>query len=379
MVRLLAVWVTKKPSGDCINVYFHYLCTPIMKRIFGVLLVVLMFLAGGQGAGALSLNLDSIAEWGKFPRFLVNTYRWGDKFFNGYDTTYVVGTGYKFNGKTTTSIWTDGYRFVLPNDKYIFMVSDPSTSVGVYLTYLALSAGYDVNVSKLLGSRAASRKRWRFGFNCMLFAAELSYIRNNGGTRIRRFGDRHKPMHYDLPFYGIDNQMWSIDAYYFFNHKRYSEAASFSFSRIQKKSQGSFYLGFSYYHQKLSFDFRGLPHELIAQLPASWNNYRFGTNTTNYALRIGYGYNWVFHPRWVLGVSESPVIGVSKGFINSDIERVTFSMFNRLKLSVVWNCGRWFAGASAKFDLSIVNDQKTTYAGGYLTGEAVVGYRFNIW
>lgn len=350
-----------------------------MKKALRLVLLMVCMLAFGGQAQALSFNLDSIATWGKFPRFCVNTYRWGDKFFNGYDTAYVASTGYKFNAKITTESWTDGYRFELPNDKYIFMASDPSTSIGVYLTYLAVSAGYDVNISKMFGGNDLSRKRWRFGFNCMLFAAEAYYINNDVGTTIRRFGDKHDPVRYNLPFSGIDNTTWGIDAYYFFNHKRYSEAAAFNFSRIQKRSQGAFYTGFSIYTQKLNFNFSELPAELISQLPPSWKDYHYSVHTHNYALRLGYGYNWVFHPKWVLGVSESPIIGVRKGFVNSDIEKVSFSMYNRMKLSVVWNSGRWFGGATGKFDVAIVNDEKTTYAGGELSGEIVFGCRFNLW
>ncbi|MDE6205419.1 MAG: hypothetical protein K2F66_04800, partial [Duncaniella sp.] len=29
----------------------------------------------------------------RFPRFCLNVYNWGDRTFNSYDTTYVVGTG----------------------------------------------------------------------------------------------------------------------------------------------------------------------------------------------------------------------------------------------------------------------------------------------
>lgn len=53
------------------------------------------------------------------------------------------------------------------------MTSDNSTSAGLYLTYLAVSVGYDINLSKILGGVDRSRKRFRFGFNCMLFAAEF--------------------------------------------------------------------------------------------------------------------------------------------------------------------------------------------------------------
>ncbi len=327
-------------------------------------------------AYGISFNLDSIATWGKFPRFVVNTYRWGDKFFNGYDTTYVRSTGYKFSAKITTESWLDGYSFRLPNKTGIFMRSDPSTSVGVYLTYLAVSAGYDINVSKLFGGADQSRKRLRFGFNCMLFAAEAYLISNNVGTTLKKFGPEH---HLNLPFDAIDNSTWGVDAYYFFNHKRYSEAASFNYSRLQQKSQGAFYTGFSIYSQRLRFDFSGLPEELKTILPSHWNNYIYQVNTHNYALRFGYGYNWVFAPKWVLGVSESPIIGVRKGYVNSDISKVSLSLYNRMKLSVVWNNGPWFAGVTGRFDVAIVNDWETTYAGGVLSGEAVFGIRFNLW
>lgn len=349
-----------------------------LRRLIPLVIVLAAFICPGK-AVAISFNLDSIATWGKFPRFVVNTYRWGDRFFNGYDTTYVQSTGYKFNLKLTTESWLDGYSFALPNNTYIFMRSDPSTSAGLYLTYLAVSAGYDINFSKIFGGVDRSRQRWRFGFNCMLFAAEVYMIKNDIGTTIKHFGPKDEDTRYHLPFDGINNSTWGLDAYYFFTHKRYSEAASFSFSRVQKRSHGSFYTGFSIYTQKLNFDFNHLPSELLAKLPQDWPNHRYSVNTHNYAIRLGYGYNWVFRPKWVLGVSESPIIGVRKGFVNSSIEKVSLSLYNRLKLSMVWNDGRWFIGVLGKFDLAVLNDKKTTYAGGVLSGEAVIGYRFNLW
>lgn len=121
------------------------------KLVIRLFLVIVSVLASGQRAEAISFNLDSIAEWGKFPRFCVNTYRWGDKFFNSYDSTYVVGTGTKFNVKIITDSWLDYYRFTLPENQYVDLVSDPSTSIGAYLTYLAVSVGYDINISNLFG------------------------------------------------------------------------------------------------------------------------------------------------------------------------------------------------------------------------------------
>ena len=349
------------------------------RRFIIILSLLIATLAATQRAEAISFALDSIAEWGKFPRFCVNTYRWGDKFFNGYDTTYVKGTGYKFNVKLTSDSWVDAYNFELPNDKRIFMRGDPSSSLGIYLSYLAVSVGYDMNLSKIFGGIDRSRERWRFGFNCSLLAAEVYYSRNDVGTTITRFGDKHHPQKYDQPFNGVNNNTWGLDAYYFFNHKEYSEAAAFSYSRVQIKSQGSFHTGLSIYAQKLDFNFSSLPIDMKSQLPSGWLGYRYHVNTNNYALRFGYGYNWVFARGWLLGVSESPVIGIRHGFINSDTEKVSLSIYNRLKAAVVWNSGRWFAGINGRFDVAILSDKESVYAGGVGSVEAVIGCRFNLW
>lgn len=349
----------------------------LRRSLRAVLLTLVLIAALGvpTPARGVSFALDSIAEWGKFPRFCVGVYRWGDKFFNSYDSTYVIGTGYKFNGKVTVDSWLDVYNFRLPDNTQIRMNSDPSTSLGLYLTYLAVSVGYDVNMSKIFGGVDRSRQRLRFGFNCALFATEAYFSKNDVGASLKRFG----PYHPNLQFNNINNERWGLDVYYFFNNKKYSEAAAFNFSKVQLRSQGSFHAGVSIYSQKLNFDFSGLPDYLRDMLPQDWPNYTYKIDTYNYALRLGYGYNWVFHPNWVLGVSESPIVGVRKGYVSSQRDKVSFSLYNRAKASVVWNNGKWFFGAVCKFDAAIVNNERTTYAGGVLSGEAVLGYRFNLW
>lgn len=51
-------------------------------RIKKILMVLTAMVCVAVPGKALSFALDSVAEWGKFPRFCVNTYRWGDRFFN---------------------------------------------------------------------------------------------------------------------------------------------------------------------------------------------------------------------------------------------------------------------------------------------------------
>lgn len=343
------------------------------------MLLVALVSVSSESARAVSFALDSIAEWGRFPRFCVNVYRWGDKFFNSNDSAYVLGTGYKFNVKFKTDSWTDFYDFNLPDDMSMVMTSRPSTSAGIYLTYLAVSVGYDVNVSKLLFDNNHKRDRFNFGFNCSLLSVDAYYVRNDVGTTIQHFGKRGLRFGDRRSFNGINTEEWVVQANYFFNNKRYSQAAAFNFSKVQTKSQGSFYVGLSVSDQKYNFDFNKLPEDWLKQLPETWPDNRYHVDTYQYALKFGYGYNWVFARNWVLGVSESPIIGLRHGYINDSEVRNSFAMANRMKLSVAWNNKHWFAGAVGTFDSNLFHDKTNTFVAALLTFEASIGYRFNLW
>ena len=164
------------------------------------------------------------------------------------------------------------------------MNSDPSTSFGAYLTYLAVSVGYDINVSEIFGGVKHARSRYRFGFDCALFGAEIYTETNNVGTEITRFGPYRD---LDLNFNGVHIKSWGIDAYYFFNNKHYSQAAAFNFSKLQRKSQGSFYAGISIYSQNYDFDFSGLEQKYLDILPEFWTDHHYRVRTHNYGFRLG--------------------------------------------------------------------------------------------
>lgn len=349
----------------------------------GILLAVIAFLALGTAsprAAAFSLALDSIAEWGKFPRFCIGTYRWGARFFNSYDSTYVEGSGKLFNMKTRVESWADTYNFRFSNGYRMEMLSKPTTSLGFYLTYMAVSVGYDLNFSKFFNGAQRARKKFNFQFNCSLFAVDYYSIHNDVGTTIKYIGDS-KDMHkVNIDFSGIDTSSWGIDLYYFFNHKHYSQAAAFSYSKIQRKSSGSLYAGLSFWGQHYKFDFTSLAEELGEAKPESWT-YNYQVKNKNYALKIGYAYNWVFHPGWAFCISEAPTIGIRKGYINQpDQNRTTFALSNRARISLVYNHKKkWFFGVVGSADTGLIYDKEHTLIGNNLMAEISAGYRFNLW
>lgn len=350
-------------------------------RIFAFLLVMTIAAVWSTPAWAISFDLDSIATWGKFPRFCVNTYRWGDKFFNSYDSLYVQGSGKKFNIKTKVESWGDAYNFRFEDGYKMEMMSRPSTSLGFYVTYMAVSAGYDLNVSKYLGLPTGSRKKFNFQFNCSLFAVDLYQSKNDAGTTIKRMGPASHPDKVNIEFNGVNSSAWGADIYYFFNHKRYSQGAAFSYSKIQMRSAGSFYAGLSFWGQSYDFDFHSIITELNKEmLPDSWN-YKYSVRNKNYAFRLGYAYNWVFRPGFALCVSEAPVIGIRVGYINdATSDKTTFSLINRAKISTVYNHKKkWFFGIVAFIETGLVYDKEHTLIANNYSIEASVGYRFNLW
>ena len=352
------------------------------RRVVTILFFACAVVFSAPRGHSFSLALDSVRTWGAFPRFCVDAYRWGDRFLNTYDTAYVEGTGFKFNVKNRTETWSDRYDFSLPNNYRLNMVSDQCASTGFYLTYLAVSVGYDLNVSKWFGNSEPARKRFSFSLNCSLLSADLYWISNGVSTHIREFGPANDIEHMDIRFRGIDTSIFGVSVVYYLNHKRYSQAAAFNYSRVQKRSQGSFYVGFNYWAQDFEFDFNQLPDDMKADLPPSWalNDYMYEANSRNYSAIVGYGYNWVFAPHWVLGVSESPIFGLKDGYINRPEERkLSFSLYNRARLSVAWSNHRWFAGAILKVENGLIYDKDHSLLNTVVNVEASVGFRFNIW
>ncbi len=60
-------------------------------------------------------------------------------------------------------------------------------------------------------------------------------------------------------------------------------------------------------------------------------------------------------------------------------KKISFSLYTRAKISIVWNKGRWFVGAVGKADAALVSDRRTTFLGTNLSASAAIGYRFNLW
>lgn len=320
-------------------------------------------------------SLDSIASLGKFPKFCIDTYRWGDHTFNSYDSIYVVGTGKRWNVKLKTDNWTDHYNLSIPDMKNITMTSNLYSNIGVTLTYMAVSASYAFDVSRLFEGHSQERHKWDFNFCCGLIAIDAFYSSNEGSTNITRFPNYNGYKRINYRFDGIDAKTYGLDLYYFFNNKKYAQAAAYNYSKIQRKSSGSFIGGVTISHQNIKFDFNGLPAEMQSQLPDTSRVYHF--NYMSYCAIIGYGYNWVFKPRWLLNVTLMPCLGFRHSKLN-DIESDTydFTATGKAKIGLIHNHNRIFVSFVGNFDTSWYISRRYSFFNSVFDMNLSLGYRF---
>lgn len=286
---------------------------------------------------------DPEVRYPKFPKFCLNVYNWGDKTFNSYDTTYVVGTGKNWKLRGNNSNWGQSYVMDFGHKQRIMMSSKVYSDIGGYISFMAVNVGYAASWGTLFRNVKDSRKHFSFNFTCSRFSANYMHYSTNGGVRIHKLGDLDIGHHISIPFDDINHVTTQFHAYYFFNDKKYSQAAAYAYSKYQLKSAGSWIAGINISSQKIAMDFSKLDPEYLKYLPT--DELAFTFHYTDYGLIGGYGYNWVLQPRkWLVNFTIMPSIGLkrsyedasegSKNMISNNISAMFSVVFNHRSLFV---------------------------------------------
>lgn len=298
--------------------------------------------------GELNLQ-DTTVQYPRFIKFCVDVYNWGDRFFNSYDTTYVVGTGRRWKTRVAFDGWTDSYNLNIDRKMPVTLISDPYINASVNLQYMAVGISYGVDLNNLFFTKPVKHQKFEFSFNCARFNLDLSFNRNAGGSYIRTLGSYRRGRLFKSYFPGLDMTSFTADLYYYFNNFRYANGAAYHFSKIQKKSAGSFILGFSYAYEDISLDFNKLPDYLKPYLTTDVLDLRFHYHS--YCLLLGYGYNWVLNRHLLYNISVMPSIGVIHCYEDStDGGGNMLSLNMKGRMSLTYNKGDFFASLILKAD-----------------------------
>ena len=262
------------------------------------------------------LNLaDTTVVYPKFLKFCVGVYNWADHFFNSYDPEYVVGTGHRWKARLVNENWTDSYALRFRNHSAnMRMLSSLNDNIGAYIHYMAVSVGYSIDLNTVFNGKKTDHTRFETNFNCALFNFDLYYYKSSG-TKIRQFNGFAGNRLINKDFPGVTSSNFGVSVYYFLNNKKYSQGAAYNFSKFQKKSAGSWMFGLTYSNLDISMQFDKLDEDLKPLFP--FPNDFLHLHYYSYCALFGYGYNWVWHPKWLFNITVTPSIGFNHCYEDS--------------------------------------------------------------
>ena len=165
------------------------------------------------------------------------------------------------------------------------MEAERKTTLSVGVSYLGLSLSAALNPAKLMGKYRDFELNFnsygrRFGFDVIYQDAKnfTGWYDQEGMERIA------------LPDGMLSVKTLNLNAFYVFNHRRFSYPAAVSQSYIQRRSVGSFFLAASGMGQHATLD---------------WDT-ELKLKISNIGLGAGYGYNYVPAQGWLLHLSALP-------------------------------------------------------------------------
>ena len=278
------------------------------------------------------------------------------KDFNAIDTNYISPNKYNLAFMLEHSTWYEHYRLGNNNRNHPKRLSfSPSlgTKLGVYFGWRWIFLGYTFDIEDLFGDNKDKPKKKEMSLNIYSskFGVDLYYRKTGSDFKLRSYEgfDLNDPSLKNIHFDGLESSIRGLNAYWIFNHRKFSYPAVYSQSTNQRRSAGSFMAGFSYSQHRISFDYAKLPPAILDRLSPSlqFSHIKY----SDYSLGFGYGYNWVFAKNWVSNLSLLPGIGYKKSRIDDNdfkteswIKDINFDLITRA--GIVYNNSKYFVGAS---------------------------------
>ena len=286
--------------------------------------------------------------------------------FSYIDTNYIEPQAYNFTVMMQNTNTYEVYHLWNKAGQEFVFSPKPSYKIGPYVGWRWIFLGYTVDLTHL-GSGDTKQD-----FNLSLYSsqigADIFFRRSGKDYRISRMklgpGYNTDPMD-GVSFNGFTYNIKGFNFYYIFNHQKFSYPAAYSQSTIQRRSCGSPLAGIGYTKHKLSINWARLnqlieerlgpyyAHEVIDSSMISGN-----IEYTDYSVSGGYAYNWVFARNWLFDASLQGAVGYkhSKGDMTNkndehsrDFNFRNFNLDGILRLGIVWNNMRWYAGSNVVF------------------------------
>ena len=293
------------------------------------------------------------------------------RYYNiSYDTNYVVRPEGKLTLKfRLNQTGNDIHAKGTVNDIYskADLHTSHKTTISVAAIYRGIAAGIAINPSKMSGVYKD------YEFNLNYFSSRLSLDASYQRSTTLA-GDIERNGMQRLESGDVTMKVLNLAGYYTFNHRRFSYPAAFTQSYIQRRSAGSWLVGFSYQGGSIVTS-----DELKAKNP---NAPDVRIYLGHFGIGGGYGYNWVLGKKWLLHFSTLPSVVVfnrNNFKVNGErkqAKRMRFNMLFNERLAIVRNFSpRFFAGATLVMNNSVFDDENVIINQNKWRARAFVGAR----
>jgi hypothetical protein len=309
-------------------------------------------------------SMDSVAV--KKPTFLQKLNQKLDvilRSFSKKDTNYIEPQQYDFTAMVQHTQVYQYTNVVMQSGDRLTLSPDVVFKLGPYFGWKWLFLGTTVDVKSLFKSTNGTYIDLSLYSNQI--GLDIYYIDNGSNFKIRHL--KLKDQKIDTsplngqPLSALSEHTGGFNIYYILNHHKFSYPAAFSQSTRQKRSAASAMAGIGYSHHKFNIDYL----DFITQISESVSGIEeglsdgaqlSGVHYRSFTLSGGWGYNHVFNPCLLLGMSlmgglsynvtESKYReGFYKVMKNISLGNITFDVTARLGL--VYNTSKWFTGLSA--------------------------------
>ena len=309
--------------------------------------------------------------------------------FDRLDENYIEPQHYVFQAMVMSTYRYDFYRLSSAeiHEQNLSFGSDGNLKIGPYFGWKWVFLGYTFSLNHPNFSR--DKTEFDLSIYSSQIGVDLLYRRTGNDYKIREAGlgagiDTH-PLE-GVTFNGMQVGITGVNAYYIFNHGRFSYPAAFAQSTRQKISCGSWMAGLGYTRNSLKLDYDQLkevieerlaPQQVVLDSGLMFRSIEYN----DFSISGGYAYNWVFAPKWLFCASGQVALGmknvsttVSGG--EEGYSKLNFSPNLLGRFALVYNNSVWFAGLSAIIRSNTYRRSRFMTNNTFGTFDVYVGYNF---
>lgn len=319
--------------------------------------------------------------------------------WNNIDTTFIKPQLYDFAVmlQTTNTFENFTIKSLGDNQQTLKFSPNPSFRLGGYFGWRWLFFGYNVDVGGVLGNKHGNTKKTEFDLSFYTSKVGVDLYWRNTGNDFRctnlnsLFSETNsRPVGLSDDFDALDIMTRGFNVYYIFNHRYFSYPAAFAQSTCQRRSCGTFKMGFSLTYHKVSLDQDKISPLLKPHLDPDlfFNNVKYN----DYSINFGYAYNWVFAKNWLFSISLTPGIAYNVTYYNADnikagaeteedsnfrhfsFDKLNFDFITRMGL--VYNNTKYFAGMAFRLHSFDYKNRKVNLSNSFAYLNFYIGFNF---